>query len=63
MKMQELKALSKDDLKAKAKSLKEELFKMNMQRYTGNVEKPHNFKAIRKDNARIQTLLNKKETK
>lgn len=61
MKIQELTALSKDELKAKAKSLKEELFKMNMQRYTGNVEKPHNFKVIKKDLARIETLLNKKE--
>lgn len=63
MKMQELRVLSNDELRSKEKSLKEELFKLRNQRYTGRVEKPHQFSAIRKDIARIQTILNEKKEK
>ncbi len=58
MKITELRNLSKDELLAKEKSLKEELFKLNQQRYTSRVEKPHMFSIIKKDIARIETLLN-----
>ena len=61
MKLQELRALSKEELIQKEKTLKEELFKLNAQRYSGRVEKPHMFSLIRKDIARIKTILN--ETK
>lgn len=63
MKMQELRNLSKDDLKAKEKSLKEELFKLNLQRYEGRVEKPHLFSLVKGDIARIETILNEKKEK
>lgn len=56
--MSELRNLSKTELLQKEKSLKEELFKLNMQRYGGRVEKPHMFSLIKKDIARIQTILN-----
>lgn len=57
MKIQELRALSKEDLLLKQKKLKEELYKLNMQRYGGTVEKPHMFSAVKKDIARINTIL------
>jgi large subunit ribosomal protein L29 len=60
MKIQELRSLSKEELAEKEKALKEELFKLNLQRYSGRVEKPHSFSLIRKDIARIQTLLHEK---
>jgi len=63
MKIKELANLSREELAAKEKSLKEELFKLNLNRYGGNVEKPHMFKLVRKDIARIQTLLSKASTK
>lgn len=63
MKIQELRNLSKDELWQKEKSLKEELFKLNMQRYSGRVEKPHMFSLIKRDIARIQTVLNEKKEK
>jgi large subunit ribosomal protein L29 len=62
MKITELKNLSNDELIAKEKSLKEELFKLNNQRYTGRVEKPHMFSSIKKDIARIETLLRQTKT-
>lgn len=63
MKIQELRNLSKDELIQKDKSLKDELFKLNMQRYSGRVEKPHLFTLIKRDIARIQTVLNSKDAR
>jgi len=57
MKIQELRVLSRDELLQKEKSLKEELFKLNMQRYSGRVEKPHMFSLIKRDIAKIETIL------
>jgi large subunit ribosomal protein L29 len=58
MKIKELRNLSIEELAAKEKLLKEELFKLNIQRYTGRVDKPHMFSNIKKDIARIKTILN-----
>lgn len=61
MKAKELVNLSQEELLQKIKSLKEELFKLNQQRYSGKVEKPHLFLVVRKDIARIETILNQKK--
>ena len=58
MKPQELRALSQEELAQKQKTLKDELAKLNLQRYSGRVEKPHMFSQIKKDIARINTILN-----
>ena len=60
MKTQELRNLSEEELLQKEKTLKEELFKLNQQRYGGRVEKPHLFSSLKRDIARIQTILNEK---
>ncbi|MDD5254773.1 MAG: 50S ribosomal protein L29 [Candidatus Omnitrophica bacterium] len=60
MKAKELDALSREDLQHKLKTLGEELCKLNMQRFGGRVEKPHMFSVIKRDIARIHTILNKK---
>ena len=57
MKAKELHNLSEAELLQKEKSLKEELFKLNMQRYTGQVDKPHMVSLLRKDIARVQSVL------
>ena len=63
MKPLELRNLSKDELLEKEKGLYVELAKLNTQRYTGNVEKPHKFALVKKDIARIRTILNEKKDK
>ena len=63
MKPLELKGLSKEELLGKEKTLYEELSKLNIQRYSGSVEKPHKFALIKKDIARIRTILNQKKDK
>jgi large subunit ribosomal protein L29 len=61
MKIKELRNLPREELLQKEKSLREGLFKLNQQRYAGRVEKPHTFALLKKDIARIQTILNEKK--
>jgi len=63
VKIKELRNLSHEELEQKEKSLKEELFKLNLQRYGGSVEKPHLFLSVKKDIARIRTILSEKKEK
>jgi large subunit ribosomal protein L29 len=61
MKTKELRNLSQEELKQKERSLKEDLFKLNLQRYGGRVEKPHMFSLIKRDIARIKTISKEKK--
>ncbi|HOW42979.1 MAG TPA: 50S ribosomal protein L29 [Candidatus Omnitrophota bacterium] len=63
MKANELRNMSTEELQAKLKSLKEEQYKLTLQRYGGNVEKPHLFSAVKKDIARVLTILQDKKEK
>ncbi|HEX2695271.1 MAG TPA: 50S ribosomal protein L29 [Acidobacteriota bacterium] len=58
MKISELKELTDDELKAKEAELRDQLFKLRFQKSVGQLENPLKLKNIRKDIARIQTLLN-----
>ncbi len=57
MKISELKELSPDELRAKETELRDQLFKLRFQKSVGQLENPLKIKNIRKDIARIQTLL------
>jgi len=61
MKAKELRNLSKEELMQKVKTIKGELFKLNLQRYSGRVDKPHMFSLHKRDIARIETILNEKK--
>ena len=61
MKTKELKNLSVEELAAKEKQVKKELFDLNNQRQLGRVEKPASFRRCRKDIARILTVLNERK--
>lgn len=64
LKARDLVNLSVEELLEKEKNLKAELFKLNLERYSGRVEKPHMFSLLKRDLARIATVLNtKKERK
>lgn len=63
VKARELRNLSQEEMLQKEKALFEELSGLNKQRYTGSVEKPHKFALIKKDIARIRTILNYKKEK
>jgi large subunit ribosomal protein L29 len=63
MKTKELKNLSTEDLVQKEKSFKKELFELNFKRRMGNVEKPARFKQLRRDIARVLTIIKERELK
>ncbi len=60
MKIKELRILASDDLAQKEKNLKKDLFDLRYQRKIGRVEKPSQFKQIKRTVARILTILNER---
>ncbi|HOW35957.1 MAG TPA: 50S ribosomal protein L29 [Candidatus Omnitrophota bacterium] len=61
MKIKDLKQLGDEELNLKEKSFKKELFDLNFQRKYGKVEKPGRFRTLKRDIARIKTLLKERE--
>jgi len=60
VKVKDLRAMSKEELKDKLTDLNKQLMEMQFKRRS-NVEKPHLFRQIRKDIARIFTIINEKQ--
>ena len=58
MKTSEIRKMSKEELNKKLVNIKKELFDLRMKQSTGNLDKPHKINALRKDVARIKTVLN-----
>lgn len=63
MKANELRKLSTQELVAKEKELKEELFNLRFQLATGQLENPQRIRECKKDVARVKTLLCERELK
>jgi len=61
LKAEELRNLSQIDLNEKLNNLSEELAKLLYQKRMGKVDKPHLFKQIKKDIARIKTIIREKQ--
>jgi large subunit ribosomal protein L29 len=61
MKIAEVRALSQDQLAETLLSLKKEQFNLRFQRATGQMEKTHRVDEVRKDIARIKTVLRSKQ--
>ena len=57
----EIKGLSQAELVAKEKSYKEELFNLRFQLATGQLENTASLKKVRKDIARVKTVLRQQE--
>jgi large subunit ribosomal protein L29 len=57
MKVSELRGLSSEELIQKEKAFKKELFALNYQRKMGSVEKPDYFRKLKRDIARVNTIL------
>ena len=60
MKSSEIRNLSVDELQAKDKELTQELFNLSFQLQTGRLEKTSQIQAVRKDIARVKTILREK---
>lgn len=58
MKIKEFKEMGADELKHKEAELVDQLFKLRFQKSLGQLESPMKVKNIKRDIARIKTLLN-----
>jgi large subunit ribosomal protein L29 len=58
MKANDLRAKTRDDLKSELLSLKKESFNLRFQKASGQLENPARIRQVRRDIARIQSVLN-----
>ena len=61
MKIKEVRELSTEELNNQVYSLKEQLFNLRRKKAVGQIEKPSELKRVRKDIARIYTVLKERE--
>ncbi len=61
MDIKEIRKLSDQELKEKIKETKEQLFTKRMQQANGTLEKPVELRLLRKDVARMKTILKERE--
>ena len=60
-KMEEFRKLSTEELNNKIKTNKEELFNLRFQQATGNLEKPVRLRELRKEVAKMKTIIRERE--
>lgn len=60
MKVSEIKDLSVEELQTKTQELQQELFNLRFQLHTGHLENSARVSQVRKDVARVQTVLSAK---
>ena len=62
MKVAEARDLQVDELRQREKDLDDQLFRLRIQKSMGQLEAAHQLKALRRDLARVKTVLREKET-
>jgi large subunit ribosomal protein L29 len=60
MKAAELRDLGVDELGTKERDLTDQLFRMRIQKSMGQLESPNKIRTVRRDLARIKTMLRQK---
>lgn len=61
MEIKTLRELSNKELEGKIREAKKELFTLRMNQSTGTLEKPSKIKELRKDIARMKTIMRERE--
>jgi large subunit ribosomal protein L29 len=61
MKIKEILELTKDELASRKRELREESFHLRIQQQSGQLENPSQLRAIRREVARIETVLTQKK--
>lgn len=61
MKPSELREITIDDLMQKEQDLRKELFNLRFQQATGEIENPMRIRSIKKDIARVLTIITEKK--
>jgi large subunit ribosomal protein L29 len=62
MKVGEIRDLGVDELEQRAKDMDDQLFRLRIQKSMGQLEAGHKLKTIRRDLARVRTVLREKQT-
>ena len=59
----DMRNMTVEELRQDRQDLKKELFNLNFQKVTGEIENPMRIRQVRKDIARILTVINEKNRK
>jgi len=62
MKAKEIRDLSTTEIESKLRETRDALVQLRLRKQTGQVEKPHQLRAMRKEIARLETVLTQKNT-
>ena len=63
MTSKEIRDLSAEEITTKIRESRESLLNLRLRKQTGQVEKTHEIRNLRKDIARLETIKNQKKTK
>lgn len=63
MKINDIRKMSADELQKELVALKEELFKLRFQNATNQLENPKQIESVKKDIARVKTIIREQELK
>ena len=61
MKAKEIRELTDAEAQAKLRDLRQELFNLRLQQQTARLERPSRVREVRRDIARIETILNERQ--
>ena len=62
MKVAEIRELAVEDLRQREKEMDDQLFRLRIQKSMGQVEAANKLKSVRRDLARVKTVLREKGT-
>jgi large subunit ribosomal protein L29 len=63
MTSKEIRELAPAEISTKLREIREQLLQLKLRKQTGQVEKTHELRTLRKDIARLETILNEKKAK
>ena len=63
MTSKEIRELAPAEITTKLRETRDQLLQLRLKKHTGQVEKPHTIRVLRKDIARLETILTEKKSK
>ncbi|MEI6536616.1 MAG: 50S ribosomal protein L29 [Verrucomicrobiaceae bacterium] len=60
MKIEQLRELTSDEIRSRGRELKQEILQLRIQKTTGQLENKSAIRTLRKENARIETILSER---
>lgn len=63
MTSKEIRELSPEEINTKLREIREQLLQLRLRKQTGQVEKTHELRTLRKDIARLETVATEKRAK